>query len=95
MQPQKFLQKRIGVLGGGQLGRMLVEAAAPLDLTVTTLDPSPDCPVSHVLPNQRCLLGDFRDAQDVKRLMADVDVLTFEIEHINVDAVEEGPSMAL
>ncbi|PWG73791.1 5-(carboxyamino)imidazole ribonucleotide synthase, partial [Enterococcus hirae] len=47
----------IGVVGGGQLGRMLAEAAAPLGVEVVVLDPTPECPASPVARDQ--LVGDF------------------------------------
>jgi 5-(carboxyamino)imidazole ribonucleotide synthase len=53
------------VLGGGQLGRMLGEAAARLDIALTVLDPTPDCPAAATTSRQ--VLGSFRDYNDVLR----------------------------
>lgn len=53
------------VLGGGQLGRMLGEAAARLDIALTVLDPTPDCPAAATSARQ--LVGSFRDDNDVLR----------------------------
>lgn len=53
------------VLGGGQLGRMLGEAAARLDIALTVLDPTPDCPAAATTSRQ--VIGSFRDYNDVLR----------------------------
>jgi phosphoglycerate dehydrogenase-like enzyme len=68
--PQKMLSsvagKTIGVLGGGQLGKMFAEAAHRLGLKVAVLDPAEDCPC-HGLVDQH-LVGDFKSAEQVLRL---------------------------
>lgn len=76
----------LGVIGGGQLGRMLALAAAPLDIDVVVLDPTPDCPAGVAA---RQILGSLQDAAALRELASAVDVLTFEIEHCNLDALEE------
>ena len=82
------LKKRIGVLGGGQLGRMLAEAASPLDISVTCLDPAgSEAPAASVA--REVLKGDFRNELDICRLAEQVDVLTYEIEHVDIDAIEK------
>ncbi|MBP1902359.1 5-(carboxyamino)imidazole ribonucleotide synthase [Halorubrum trapanicum] len=68
----------LGVVGGGQLGRMLAEAAAPLGVDLVVLDPTPDCPAAPVAADQ--IVADFDDADAIDRLAARVDALTFEIE---------------
>lgn len=77
----------IGVLGGGQLGRMMALAAANLGVRLTCLDPTPDAPASWAA---KCVLGHFRDADAITKFIKQehVDVLTTEIEHIDADAVE-------
>ena len=82
--------KRIGVLGGGQLGRMLAESASPLDISLWTLDPAIDCPASHSLPDTQRILGNFRDASAIERLVQHCDVLTYEIEHVDCDAIQHA-----
>ncbi|SEO96971.1 5-(carboxyamino)imidazole ribonucleotide synthase [Halogranum amylolyticum] len=77
----------LGVVGGGQLGRMLAEAAAPLGVEVVVLDPTPDCPAATVARDQ--VEGDFDDPQSVRDLAARVDALTFEIELADPDLLEE------
>ncbi len=68
----------LGVVGGGQLGRMLAEAAAPLGVDVVVLDPTPDCPAAPVARDQ--LTADFDDPDGIRELASRVDALTFEIE---------------
>ena len=76
----------IGVVGGGQLGRMLAEAASPLGVEVIVLDPTPDCPAAGVARDQ--LVGAFDDEERIRDLAERADVLTFEIELADQDALE-------
>ena len=68
----------LGVVGGGQLGRMLGEAAGPLGVEVVVSDPTPDCPARPVVRDQ--VVGDFDDEATVRELAERADVLTYEIE---------------
>ncbi|MFA9415118.1 5-(carboxyamino)imidazole ribonucleotide synthase [Natrinema sp. HArc-T2] len=68
----------IGVVGGGQLGRMLAEAAAPLGVEVIVLDPTPDCPAALVASDQ--IVAAFDDEAGIRELAERADILTFEIE---------------
>jgi 5-(carboxyamino)imidazole ribonucleotide synthase len=81
------MKQRIGIVGGGQLGRMLGIAAKQLGFTVTVLDPSPNSPAGQVVDRQ--ILGHYADPDAIRRLAAEVDFLTFEIEHTNADVLEE------
>ncbi|KAG2498284.1 hypothetical protein HYH03_003545 [Edaphochlamys debaryana] len=76
----------VGVLGGGQLGRMMALAAANLGVRVKCLDPTPDAPASVAAQHVQ---GHFRDAAAIEDFVKSqgVDVLTMEIEHINTDAL--------
>ena len=76
----------IGVVGGGQLGRMLGAAAAPLGVELVVLDPTPDCPAASVVTDQ--IVGDFDDAGAIHRLAERVDLVTIEIELADADALE-------
>ncbi|MFB6092625.1 MAG: 5-(carboxyamino)imidazole ribonucleotide synthase [Haloquadratum sp.] len=76
----------LGVVGGGQLGRMLAEAAAPLGVEVVVLDPTPDCPAAPVARDQ--IVGDFDDPEAFCELAARADVLTFEIELADADLLD-------
>lgn len=82
----------LGVVGGGQLGRMLAEAAGPLGVDVVVSDPTPDCPASSVAAEQ--VLGDFDDPATVRRVAEKADVLTFEIELTDPDALEAAGEAA-
>jgi len=75
----------LGVVGGGQLGRMLAEAASPLGVDLVVLDPTPDCPASSVAADQ--IVADFDDADAVNELASRVDALTFEIELADPDVL--------
>jgi 5-(carboxyamino)imidazole ribonucleotide synthase len=78
-------RKKIGVLGGGQLGRMLGQAASPLDLHISFLDTNRNFPAATVCKD--FVVGDFKNYADVMAFGADKDVLTIEIEHVNTDAL--------
>jgi 5-(carboxyamino)imidazole ribonucleotide synthase len=74
----------VGVLGAGQLGRMLALAGYPLGLRFRFLDPTPGSPAS-ALAEQ--IVADYDDAEALARL-SECDVVTFEFENVPVDAVE-------
>lgn len=71
---------RIGVIGGGQLARMMIEAATPLGLQPAVLAEGPDVSAAQVAP--RAVVGDFTDAEDVLEFTADLDAVTFDHEHV-------------
>jgi 5-(carboxyamino)imidazole ribonucleotide synthase len=70
----------IGILGGGQLGRMLALAAARLGFKCHILSPSPDSPAFDVV--HRATHADYTDLQALDRFAADVDVVTYEFENV-------------
>jgi len=76
---------RIGILGGGQLGKMLLEAASRWDLNIHVLDPDPGCPASGLTRKHQ--IGSFRDYDEVLRFGEKMDCLTIEIEDVNTDAL--------
>ncbi|EEB06055.1 phosphoribosylaminoimidazole carboxylase Ade6 [Schizosaccharomyces japonicus yFS275] len=80
--------KTVGILGGGQLGRMMIEAAHRIGVKCIVLD-APNCPAKQVDGGSSHIDGSFKDADDVKRLADLCDVVTTEIEHVNTDALEE------
>jgi len=82
----------LGVVGGGQLGRMLAEAAAPLGVEVIVLDPTPACPASAVARDQ--IVGEFDDADAIAELAERADALTFEIELADPDGLEAAAEAA-
>ena len=75
----------IGILGGGQLGRMTAMAARTLGYNVHILDPDPDCAASAVA--DRVVAAKFDDASAAADLASHCDVVTLEIEQIGVDAL--------
>lgn len=75
---------KIGIVGAGQLGRMLALAGYPLGLEFVFLDPSPGAPGGHVGP---ILQGDFGDAAKLRELANAVDIITFDVENVPVEAV--------
>ena len=77
---------RLGLLGGGQLGRMLLQAAIDFDLRLRVLDPDADAPCAAIAPE--FVVGSFQDFQTVYDFGRDLDVLTIEIESVNLDALK-------
>lgn len=71
----------IGILGGGQLGRMLALAGVPLGLRFRFLDPSPYAPAGHV---GELVVGDFTDPDALARFGKDLDAVTYEFENVPV-----------
>ncbi|HEX5002474.1 MAG TPA: 5-(carboxyamino)imidazole ribonucleotide synthase [Bacteroidia bacterium] len=82
---------RIGILGGGQLGRMLIQKAIDFNITTIVLDPDVEAPCAAIC--DIFLHGDFRDYDAVMRLGELADVITVEIEHVNVEALEKLEAM--
>ncbi len=73
----------VGVLGGGQLGRMLALAGYPLGLRFRFLDPARDAPASHLAPH---IGEDFNDTQALSRFVAGVDLVTYEFENVPLES---------
>jgi 5-(carboxyamino)imidazole ribonucleotide synthase len=69
---------RIGIIGGGQLGKMLAQEAKRMSFNVIILDPTGDCPAAAV--SDRQIIADFKDEEAIKKLAAESDVITYEIE---------------
>ncbi len=76
----------VGVVGGGQLGRMLGEAASPLGLELLVSDPTPDAPAAPSVSDQ--VVGAFDDEATIRTLAERADYLTFEIELADPAALE-------
>ncbi|KAK5124419.1 hypothetical protein LTR85_001636 [Meristemomyces frigidus] len=83
------MDKTVGVLGGGQLGRMLAEAANLLEIKVIFLESGNLSPAKQVSNQYDHIDGSFKDPEAVKSLAAKSDVVTIEIEHVNTDILEE------
>lgn len=81
-------EKRVGVLGGGQLGRMLVEAANLLEIKVNFLD-APGSSAKQISAHDGHVDGSFKDRNAIQQLAEKSDVVTVEIEHVDVEMLEE------
>lgn len=77
----------LGILGGGQLGKMLLHAAQPWDIQTHVVDPDPDAPCKHLCHYFET--GNLMDYETVYRFGKKCDVLTIEIEHVNSDALKQ------
>ncbi|MEO6961241.1 MAG: 5-(carboxyamino)imidazole ribonucleotide synthase [Puia sp.] len=78
---------KIGILGGGQLGRMLLQASANYPVITHVLENDPECPAAHLC--HRFTLGDIRNFEDVYQFGKGLDGISIEIESVNVDALEK------
>jgi phosphoribosylaminoimidazole carboxylase len=78
----------IGVLGGGQLARMLLEAAGPLGLQVAVLDEEGSS-ARQISQNALNVTGSFKDPEKIRELARNCDVLTIEVEHVDTHVLEE------
>ena len=85
---QSKIERKLGILGGGQLAMMLTNAAHRLGIdNIYVLDPTPNCPASKVGAHQ--VIGSFRDKNDVIEFSKKVDVLTIDIEDVSIEALDE------
>lgn len=77
----------IGIIGGGQLGRMLAMAAAKLGFATIVLEPQENCPASQVANEQ--IVAPYDDSAALAQLAERTDVITYEFENIPVEALEQ------
>ncbi len=85
--PHNFFSMKTGILGGGQLGRMLLQAAANYPVTTFVMENDPECPSAHLC--HHFVPGDIRNYNDVLAFGRNLDALTIEIENVNIEALEE------
>lgn len=78
---------KVGVLGGGQLGRMMIQEAVNYDVQIHCLDPDPNAPCSNLA--QSFTVGSLQDFDTVYNFGKNKDVITVEIEHVNIEALEK------
>jgi 5-(carboxyamino)imidazole ribonucleotide synthase len=83
----KDSKMKLGILGGGQLGRMLLQAAANYDTITYVLENDANCPAAHLC--HHFTLGNIQDFDAVYNFGKGLDALTIEIEAVNVDALEK------
>jgi len=79
------LQTRIGILGGGQLGRMMIEESLRLNLTFNILENDPNCPCANIC--DKLIVGSLQDEAAIRKLAEISDVLSYEIEHVNTEVL--------
>src|SRR5690606_41227635 len=77
----------LGILGGGQLGRMLIQEAINWNVTVHVLDPDPNAPCRNLCKEFE--VGSLQDYDTVYNFGKNLDMITIEIEKVNVDALEK------
>lgn len=77
----------LGILGGGQLGKMLIEAASDWNIRCHVLDPDPDASCAHLA--HTFVTGSFKDYETVYQFGKHLQRITIEIEHVNVDALAQ------
>ncbi len=83
-QPDKI---KIGVLGGGQLGRMMIQSAINYNLYICCLDPDANAPCKAIA--NEFTKGSLTDYDTVYKFGKDKDIITVEIENVNVEALKD------
>jgi 5-(carboxyamino)imidazole ribonucleotide synthase len=84
------MKKRLGIIGGGQLGMMITEAARNLSdeiSEITVLDPTENCPAAQAGAKQ--IVGGFKDKNAIIKLAEQSDIITYEIESGNTDVLSK------
>lgn len=79
-----FPGQTIGILGGGQLGRMMATAAKHMGYRIAVLDPTPDCPTAQVADHH--IIANFDDMKGIKQLAEVSDTVTYEFENVDLTA---------
>ena len=80
-----YQTKTLGIIGGGQLGRMVIQSAINYNVDVHILDPDPNAPCKDIA--QKFIEGKLTDFDAVYNFGKDCDVITIEIEHVNTEAL--------
>ncbi|HYG38017.1 MAG TPA: 5-(carboxyamino)imidazole ribonucleotide synthase [Cytophagales bacterium] len=78
---------KLGVLGGGQLGRMLIQSAIDLNMQISVLDPDKDAPCKYLA--DEFVVGEVTDFDTVYRFGKGKDLITIEIENVNTEALQK------
>lgn len=84
---KQISELKLGILGGGQLGRMLIQEAINYNLTTLVLDPDADAPCKNIANKFEC--GSITDFDTVYNFGKKADIITIEIEKVNIDALEQ------
>ena len=80
------MDRKVGIIGGGQLGKMILDEASKIGLSLSILDPSNESPCCKLSNN--FVQGDFNDYNTVINFGEKHDLISYEIEHINIDALD-------
>jgi 5-(carboxyamino)imidazole ribonucleotide synthase len=86
MASRFYQNAKLGILGGGQLGRMLVQSGTDLNIDFRVMDPDPDAPCSRLAP---FVCGSLTDRDDVMAFGESCDIITIEIENVSTKALRE------
>ena len=78
---------KLGIIGGGQLGKIMSQKAKKLGFHVTILDPTPNCPAAQV--SDRQIVAGFYDKENLEQLVKECDVTTFELEHVDTEVLKK------
>lgn len=87
MFPKSIQELHIGILGGGQLGRMLIQNAVNYNLNISILDPDKNAPCKDMV--KTFVNGSLTDYNTVYKFGKDKDLITIEIENVNVEALKK------
>lgn len=77
----------IGIVGGGQLGQMMITSAKEMGYKVIVLDPTADCPAGQMADSQ--IVASYDDFEALKELAEKSDVVTYEFENVSVETLEK------
>lgn len=77
---------KLGIIGGGQLGKIISQKAKKMGFHVTILDPTYNCPAAQV--SDKHIVGGFHDREKLEQLVQESDVTTFEIEHVDTSILK-------
>lgn len=91
MKPENIYDFTLGIVGGGQLGKMLAQQGKTLGISVVVLDPTPGSPAGEVCDEQ--IVGHFFDRKGFLELAKKSDIVTYEFEHISSTYLEELEKM--
>src|ERR1700750_994502 len=87
LPPYLCAMRKVGILGGGQLGRMLLQAAANYPVETHILENDDHCPAAHLC--RHFTKGNIRDFESVYQFGKELDAITIEIENVNIEALEK------
>ncbi|MCC3144593.1 5-(carboxyamino)imidazole ribonucleotide synthase [Halanaerobium sp. Z-7514] len=87
MEIKDKTKEKIGIIGGGQLGKMMILEAKKMGFYVIILDPTKECPADSIADEH--IVADFNDESAIRKLADKSDVLTYEFEHIGVEVLKD------